>query len=161
MDGEVTNVNGRYEVRFERVYPRPVEAVFAALTIPERLEAWLAVAHIEPKAGGAIVFDFADPPYQMLGEVRRFEPPTLFEFTWPEAGAPEPSVVRFELAPHPLGCALVLTQTFIARQDCPGVAAGWHEHLERFAIAIDGVSTTRWDRCREAALAERYRSMMK
>ncbi len=160
MDGAITAVNGRYEVRFERVFPRPIEAVFAALTIPERLEAWLAKTEIEPRAGGAMVLDFSDPPYRMRGEVRRFEPPTLFEFTWPEADAPEPSVVRFELAPHPEGCALTLTQTFISRGDLPNVAAGWHEHLERLAIAADGVSVTHWNRRREATLADHYRAMI-
>ena len=145
MDGAINKVNDRYEVGFERSYQRPIEAVFAALTIPERLEAWLAAAQIEPRNGGAIVLNFADPRHEMRGEIRHFEPPTLFEFTWPEAGVATPSLVRFELARASSGCRLILTQTFIAPGDCPEVAAGWHEHLEHLAIATDGVSTTRWN----------------
>ncbi|HEY5072955.1 MAG TPA: SRPBCC family protein [Caulobacteraceae bacterium] len=160
MDGVITAVGERFEIRFERVYPRPIEAVFAALTLPERLAAWLAVTQIDPRPGGTLVLDFPDPPYRMEGEVRRLDPPRLFEFTWPEPGAAEASVVRFELAPHASGCRLTLTQTFVARDDRVSVAAGWHEHLERLAAAIDGVSTTRWDRAREAGLADHYRTLI-
>ena len=55
---------------------------------------------------------------------------------------------------------LVLTQTFIAKGDLPSVAAGWHEHLERLALAADGVTTTRWNREREATLTAEYQTMV-
>lgn len=159
MDGEILRDGERWLVRFERLFARPIEKVFAALTIPERLAAWLGAAVIEPRPGGRFVLVFADPPYRMEGEVRDYQPPTLFAFTWPnEADAP-PSVVRFELTAEGSSTRLVLTQTFIAQGDLPNVAAGWHEHLDRLELSADGVTTTRWNREREAALAERYRAM--
>ena len=116
----------------------------------------LGAAEIEPRVGGRFVLTFADPPYRMEGEIRDYDPPTLFTFTWPNEAGAHPSLVRFQLSAEGASTRLVLTQTFIARDDLPDVAAGWHEHLERLALAIDGVTTTRWDRDREAALAERY-----
>lgn len=157
MDGVITRAGEQWQVHFERVFARPIEKVFAALTTPERLAAWLGAAEIEPRAGGRFVLIFADPPYRMEGEVRDYEPPTLFTFTWPNAAGAPPSLVRFQLSAEGATTKLVLTQTFIARGDLANVAAGWHEHLERLELAADGVTTTRWDREREAALAERYR----
>ena len=160
MHGQIIADGERYQVRFERLYQRPIDKVFAALTVPERLAAWLGAAEIEPRQGGRFVLVFADPPYRMGGEVSVYEPPTLFEFTWPEKSAAPPSRVRFSLAEAGAGARLTLTQTFISRSDLSGVAAGWHEHLERLDLAVDGVTTTRWNREREAALASEYRAMV-
>ncbi len=144
----------------QRTFTRPIEKVFAALTVPERLVAWLGAVEIEPRPGGRFVLVFADPPYRMEGEVVAYEPPTLFEFTWPERPGATPSRVRFALTAEGPTTRLVLTQTFIAQGDLPNVAAGWHEHLERLDLAADGVTTTRWNKERETALAADYRSRL-
>jgi uncharacterized protein YndB with AHSA1/START domain len=157
MDGEILGDGDRFKVRFERLIAKPIEKVFAALTTPERLAAWLGAAEIEPRPGGRLVLVFADPPYRMEGEVIDYRPPTLFEFTWPNGADAAPSRVRFELAAEAKATRLVLTQTFIARADLASVAAGWHEHLDRLDLAADGMTTTRWSRDGEAALAARYR----
>ncbi len=68
--------------------------------------------------------------------------------------------MRFSLAEAGAGARLTLTQTFISRSDLSGVAAGWHEHLERLDLEVDGVTTTRWNRERKAALASEYRAMV-
>ena len=160
MLGEIIADGDRYQVRFERLIRKPIEKVFAALTVPERLAAWLGAVEIEPRAGGRFVLVFADPPYRMEGEVSAYEPPALFEFTWPEKPGAEPSLVRFALTAEGPATRLVLTQTFIAKGDLPNVAAGWHEHLERLEQAADGVTTTRWNQEREAALTAEYRDMV-
>ncbi len=160
MHGHIIADGDRYQVRFERLYQKPIDKVFAALTVPERLAAWLGAAEIEPRRGGRFVLVFADPPYRMEGEVRVYEPPTLFEFTWPERPAATPSLVRFALTEAGGGTRLTLTQTFVAKSDLPNVAAGWHEHLERLDLAVDGAGATRWNREREAALALEYRAMV-
>ena len=117
MQGEIIADGDRYRVRFERVFRKPIEKVFAAVTLPERLAAWLGAAEIEPRPAGRFVLVFADPPYRMEGEVRVFEPPTLFEFTWPEKPGATPSLVRFALKAEGPTTHLVLTQTFVARHD--------------------------------------------
>ena len=157
MDGKILRDGESWRVRFERLLATPIEKVFAALTTPERLAAWLGAAEVEPRAGGRFVLVFTDPPYRMEGEVRDYEPPTLFAFTWPNEDGGPPSLVRFELSAQGSATRLVLTQNFIGGGDPPSVAAGWHEHLERLDLAADGVTTTRWDRAREAALAIHYR----
>jgi uncharacterized protein YndB with AHSA1/START domain len=159
MDGVISADGERYQVRFERLFNKPIEKVFAALTLPERLAAWIGEAEIEPRPGGRLVLTFADPPYRMVGEVVTFEPPALFEFTWPNADGAAPSRVRFALASEGSATRLVLTQTFIARSDLSSVAAGWHEHLERLEVAADGSTTTRWSRDREAELDAHYRAL--
>ena len=159
MHGQIIADGDRCQVRFERLYYKPIEKVFAALTVPERLAAWLGAVEIEPRAVGRFVLVFADPPYRLEGEVSAYQSPALFEFTWPEKPGATPSLVRFALTAEGPATRLVLTQTFIAKGDLPGVAAGWHEHLERLELAVDGV-TTRWNRERETMLAAEYRTMV-
>jgi uncharacterized protein YndB with AHSA1/START domain len=156
MTGEIIAAGDHYQVRFERLLRKPIEKVFAALTVPERLAAWIGAAQIEARLGGRFTLVFADPPYRMEGAVSAYEPPSLFESTWPGDPGATPSLVRFALSPEGQTTRLVLTHTFIAKADAPNVAAGWHEHLERLGLAADGLTTTRWDRDREAALAAVY-----
>jgi uncharacterized protein YndB with AHSA1/START domain len=160
MHGQIIADGDRCQVRFERLYHKPIEKVFAALTVPERLAAWLGAVEIEPRAGGRFVLVFADPPYKMVGEIRAYEPHALFELTWPEKPGAPPSLSRFALTPEGPVTRLVLTQTFIAKADLPSVAAGWHEHLERLELAADGVTTMRWGREREAKLASQSRNLV-
>jgi uncharacterized protein YndB with AHSA1/START domain len=158
MEGVITADGDRYQVRFERLLLKPIEKVFAALTVPERLAAWLGAVDIAPRAGGRFHLTFTDPPYRMEGEVSAYEPPVLFEFTWPETPGAKPSLVRFALTAEGAATRLVLTQTLVARSELANVAAGWHEHLERLDLAADGVTSTRWSRDREAALVAHYRT---
>jgi len=82
------------------------------LTIPERVADWLADCEIEPRLGGRYSLRFREPPYQMNGIIRAFEPPNLFEYTWPEPGHPTDSIVRFLLISRGTDCFLRLTQTW-------------------------------------------------
>jgi uncharacterized protein YndB with AHSA1/START domain len=157
MHGQIIADGDGYQVRFERLYAKPIDKVFSALTLPERLAAWLGAVEIEPYDGGRFVLVFTDPPYRMEGEVTAYEPPALLAFTWPGKPGAKPSLVRFALSADGAATRLVLTQTFIGRGDLPNVAAGWHEHLERLELAVDGFTTTHWNRAREAALAAEYR----
>ncbi len=158
--GEITADSDRYQVRFERVIRKPIDKVFAALTTPEVLEAWIGAAEIEPEPGGRFILTFRDPTYRMDGQVIAYVPPTLFEFTWPNAADDTTSHVRFTLTSDGPTTRLVLTQTFIAKTDLPNVAAGWHEHLERLEPIMDGLADTRWNKRREAELASVYREVV-
>src|ERR671926_466434 len=46
--------DGRHRLVFERRLNHPVERVWAALTEPDQIEAWLARAELEPRAGGRV-----------------------------------------------------------------------------------------------------------
>lgn len=62
-------------LRFERVVGRPVEDVWAALTEPDRLGAWLADGTIDATEGGRAELRFDRPPgYVVTGTVTRIDP---------------------------------------------------------------------------------------
>src|SRR5207248_8602137 len=52
----------RYTMRYERVYPHPVERVWEALTSAEALDAWMMpINHVDARAGGPFSFSFGGP----------------------------------------------------------------------------------------------------
>ncbi len=70
--GQYSSGDGRPEIRFERTFPHPVSAVWAAITSPDDLGAWFptTVEFGELAAGAPIVFRFAQDDYpDMEGEV--------------------------------------------------------------------------------------------
>ncbi|MFZ1991337.1 MAG: SRPBCC domain-containing protein [Alphaproteobacteria bacterium] len=116
MDGRVAMIGDFYELRFERLIEKPVEKVWAALTVPERVADWLADCEIEPRVGGRYGLRFREPPFRMDGIIRAYEPPNLLEYTWPEQGHATDSIVRFLLVPRGDTCFLRLTQTWPREQ---------------------------------------------
>ena len=55
MHGELSQQEGRYQLRFERRLPHPPEKVWRALTEPHHLEAWFPAAIEGERAAGARV----------------------------------------------------------------------------------------------------------
>ncbi|HEY1750792.1 MAG TPA: SRPBCC family protein [Caulobacteraceae bacterium] len=156
-DGLIRKNGDSYEIVFVRRLAKPIEKVWAALTVPERIADWLAAATIEPdlRLGARFKLRFAEGDYRMAGEIVALEPPRLIAWTWPDpADQPNPSIVRFELAPDAGGCVLTLTNTGLGLP-APDQMAGWHTHLEGLAGAADGVFTA-WDGEAEAMHAARY-----
>ena len=65
-------------LRYERRYPRPIETVWAALTIPERLADWIGASVVEPRVGGIFnVFTDRDEDGQTRGKVITWTPPNF------------------------------------------------------------------------------------
>ena len=163
-DGVVRKrADGGFEIVFRRHIRKPLEKVWAALTVPERLADWLAAASIEPdlRVGARFTLQFAMNDFRVAGEIVELDPPRLIAWTWPgpDAGASTPpGVVRFELAPDGEGCVLTLTDGG-AGNIHPNQAAGWHTHLEGLPGAADGVFTA-WDREVEAVHEARYRAAL-
>jgi uncharacterized protein YndB with AHSA1/START domain len=158
-DGEVRLIGDNYEMVFVRRLSKPIEKVWAALTVPERIADWLAPATIEPdlRLGARFNLDFGDGKRRASGEIVALEPGRLLAWTWPSSDqeqGPVPSVVRFELAPDGEGCALILTSRGPGRPH-PNEAAGWHTHLEGLDGAADGVRTA-WNAEREKVHQARY-----
>lgn len=142
---EFGKIVGDGEVRLERVLPGPIERVWKYLTDPELRGKWLAPGPMEPRVGGAVALHFhhADlssekiPPAkyaemecgcELVGEVKRFEPPKLLAYTW-RYGSDE-SEVTFELTPQGESVLLVITHRRLkSKDDMANVAAGWHSHV--------------------------------
>ncbi len=60
--GAVRRVGDRYELRLVREIARPIEKVWAALTIPERIADCLGESVIELRVGGRYLIHLRDEP---------------------------------------------------------------------------------------------------
>jgi uncharacterized protein YndB with AHSA1/START domain len=162
-DGVIRRTGETYEVVFTRRLAKPIEKVWAALTVPERLADWLANATIEPdlRLGARFALHFPTHDYRMEGEIVALDPPRLIAWTWPDPNdaAKPASVVRFELAPDGAGCVLTLTNSGLVKPVLQDVAAGWHTHLEGLAGAADAIHTP-WSAETEKLHAARYRVLV-
>ena len=95
------------DLRFERLYPRPVETVWSALTEPERLKDWMGAARVEPYAGGRIdlMIGGVQP---MTGRILIWDPPRTLEFSWSNADT-QNSVVRYKLIREGASTRMIFT----------------------------------------------------
>jgi uncharacterized protein YndB with AHSA1/START domain len=154
--GEVTVRDDRLQVVFRRRFAKPAAKVWAALTIPERLEQWLGAAKIDLRVGGALHLAFANGKSAEL-RITRVEAPRVLGWSWMIDGLD--TSVLFELAPDGDGCQLTLTHSGLSPRAGrgAGVRAGWHAVLEGLADSLDG-RTTPWTvkEQREAAVAPLY-----
>lgn len=137
--------DGRFAVVFVRRLKKPIEKVWAALTLPERLADWFTDVRFdpEPRLGADVSLSFPDddPPYEMSGgKVIEFEPPRLFAWTWPE-NPDNTLVIRCELQPDGDGCILAFSELGAVGKHVTWGAAGWHVFLEGLEGAADGVHT--------------------
>ncbi|WP_309643589.1 SRPBCC family protein [Phenylobacterium sp.] len=155
--GTVTRTGDTYEVVFERRIDKPVEKVWAAITVPERIADWLAEAEVDLRVGGHYRLRFPGG-YGTNGVITALQPSRLLEYTWPDPEHPQ-SVVRIALEPDGEGCRLTLIQTALSRKVASGVVGGWHTHLEGIAGAADGARTA-WTQAREDELLELYKDQL-
>lgn len=159
--GEVTvRDDGRYDVVFERRIRKPIEKVWAALTVPERLADWFSPVELELRIGGPYRIYFEDMDYTVEGVITELEPLRRLTHTWPD---PEDrryaeAYVRYELEPDGEGCRLRLTQIALPRKYL-GAVAGWHTFLEALPGAAEGIRTP-WSMERETVMGERYRDIL-
>jgi uncharacterized protein YndB with AHSA1/START domain len=158
--GHIRRVGDTAEITFHRQIARPVDRVWAALTVPERIADWFAeVERLELRLGGALHLHFPAVNYRIQATIVALEPPRLIAWTWPKADGSQ-STVRFELAPDGEGCRLTLTETDLVWSEGAGNGAGWHAHLQAFEDACDGVHTP-WPRLveREQAVSAAYKTL--
>lgn len=156
-DGVVTATDDALQVVFRRRYRKPIEKVWAALTVPERLADWFAEAEVDLRVGGTIRLGW-NGAHKAEVTITVCEPPRALAWVWTIGG--RDTLVRFDLAPDGDGCALTLTHSGLSPRAGPGagVRAGWHAHLEGLAAAVETGRATPWEtKCaREDALAGRY-----
>jgi uncharacterized protein YndB with AHSA1/START domain len=154
--GEVTVRDDAVQVVFRRLYARPVEKVWAAITQPERLADWFAAAEVDLRVGGVIRLSW-NGAHKADVVITEYDPPRTLAWCW-RIGERD-TLVRFDLTPEAGGCALTLTHSGLSRDGARdgGVRAGWHAHLEALPDAIDGRATP-WETkvAREQALAPGY-----
>ena len=139
--GELHRTGETVEIVFHRRYARPMEKVWAALTVPERIADWFAeVETLDLRRGGAIHLSFPQVSHKIQGVITAYEPPRRLTWTWPQPDGTE-STVTIELESDGDGCRLTLTERGLTLTQGAGNAAGWHAHLQAMEDAADGVRT--------------------
>lgn len=156
----VARDDGRFDVVFERRIKKPVEKVWSAITVAERIADWFTLVEIDLRPGGLYRITFADMDYVVDGVITELEPHRLFTHTWPDIEDPRyaDAYVRYELWPEPDGCRLRLTQTALPHKYL-GAVAGWHVFLEALPGAAEGARTA-WTMERETEMGARYRDIL-
>ncbi len=91
--GQLIRTKDRAVLEYRRRLDHPPEKVWRALTEPGQLAAWFPTTiDGERVTGAALTFRFEHLDIEpMHGEMLRFEPPALLEFTWGRTGSASPS----------------------------------------------------------------------
>jgi uncharacterized protein YndB with AHSA1/START domain len=136
-------------IRVERRLAHPVKRVWRAITEPDEIAAWLALAELELEEGGRVVLTWQNTDDDgntavARGTVSALDPPRLLELDTDIHGR-----LRWELEAADDGTAL----TFTAEVELPAdfeteVIAGWHIHLDHLEEVLDGgtIDWPNWDR---------------
>ncbi|MFF0561004.1 SRPBCC domain-containing protein [Streptomyces sp. NPDC020472] len=152
-----THDGDRHLLHFVVDLPQPMPAVWAAVASPEGLPAWLCEADpLEPRLGGRVTLRWLNSDTEVSGRVTAWDPDYVAEYTV----GPTHGRIRFHLEPGPGGGGSTVLRftnevrgSAEYRLDC---LAGWHDHFERLAAALDGHPTDwrdwspeRWRHLRE------------
>ena len=148
-DGTLERRGDRQLIRFERRLHHPVERVWRALTEPDEIAAWLALAELELTEGGRVVLTWqnTDPDGNTAvaeGTVSALDPPRLLELDTDIHGR-----LRWELERDGDGTALSFTADAQLPEDWElEVLAGWHIHLDHLEHVLDGgtIDWPNWSR---------------
>ena len=148
-DGTLEHRGDGQVIRFERRLAHPVERVWRALTEPDEIAGWLALAELDLTDGGRVVLTWQNTDEEgntavARGTVSALDAPRLLEFDTDIHGR-----LRWELEPAGDGTAL----TFTAEAQLPEeyelkVLAGWHMHLDHLEHVLDGgtIDWPNWSR---------------
>jgi uncharacterized protein YndB with AHSA1/START domain len=119
-----------------RRYDAPIEDVWDACTVPDRLNRWFLQVSGDLRVGGS--FSLAG---NASGEIRRCEPPRLLAVTWAYGDRPVDEV-QLRLSEHEAGGTLLeiehaTVSTLVEWQGqqvdvLPGMGAGWEVPLGRY-----------------------------
>ncbi len=135
--GFIDQSNASIRLRFERRLSRLPEVVWQAITDGDLLARWLFRAHFEPRAGGAMAFDYGNGRSQ--GTVLAWDEPTQLDYQWGDTPEQPTWRIRFLLSPSDVGALLAFEHLGPDPED-PQYAAGWHWHLDRLETLVDGGS---------------------
>lgn len=118
-------------LRFERHLPRPVDAVWRAVTDPVEMRAWFPTRIVidEWKQGAQLTHHFDGHDIGPLpGTVLEWDPPHRVRFTW---GA---DTIGFELTAAPDGGTIFVLTEELSANAAARNAAGWDSCLDRLEL---------------------------
>ena len=136
MNGDLEQVDGRWQLRFVRRLRHSPDIVWRALTEPEQLMAWFPQRVVgEWKVGSPLRFEFAHGEFAAFdGEVTACQHGSLLEFRWGT------DIIRFEVAASADGCTLTLIDTIDELGKAARDGAGWHACLDVLELELDGTA---------------------
>jgi len=143
VESVVVEAGGRV-LEFKRRLNAPPQAVWAALTEPEKVRQWYATITDYPVQGQPMQLHFENSNTVVGTTVTRLTRPSVLEYTW-DSQAPNASpvslvgsVVRFELTPHDAGTLLALDHIFPTDSvSIADVMGGWQIHLDDLADKLN------------------------
>ena len=140
-DGVLSEIDGRYELRFVRPLSHPVEKVWAAITEPEGLRAWFPFDIEGERATGApLRFVFREEEGgDFTGSMVEFTPRAAMELVWEDD-----ETLRLELVAGGDGCVLTLinasTRSARPRATPPAGTPAWTRWRRRWP-AVESTRT--------------------
>ncbi|GGU94836.1 ATPase [Actinomadura cremea] len=132
--------DGTWRIEFERRLPHPPERVWSALSDPDQQGAWMPGVRIEPRVGGAVVYDFGAEG-RADGEVLAVEPGRRLEHSWTWPDEPR-AIVRWELRPDGDGTVLTLLHRPLRAAPARDYCVGWHAMLDALGAVLEGGAPT-------------------
>jgi uncharacterized protein YndB with AHSA1/START domain len=140
------------EVLITRVFDAPREAVFKAWTEPDAVAAWFGPAHLDTprdkvridlRVGGryelTMVRRDTGAEFALGYEIVELVVPELLVLRsdpMPEAGMPEPSIVRVELHDHGPKTRMTLTDGPLPAAGRDHAAAGWRGAFDKLEALV-------------------------
>jgi uncharacterized protein YndB with AHSA1/START domain len=140
--------DGRQRLEFRRSWPDPIEDVWAALTVPDRVARWIGRYDGTRGPGGTGIFVMTQEDGDQTGQgmtIVECLPPRRLVVEW------EPSEyghwrVELDLWAEDGRTVLRFVQHFPADADVTDMALGWHWYLDKLGAEIDGgTPPTDWD----------------
>lgn len=131
--GTLHELNGRYILKFERLFSVNPEVVFSILTSPGHFMQWypFATGKMDVKLGGQIAFDDGEGT-TYTATITELEKPYLFSFR--EVN----DLINISLEEDNQGCKMKFIHTFDDVSWAVNTAAGWHQCLDAFSQIVNG-----------------------
>ena len=138
-------------VRIERTFRFPIQAVFAAWTNVEVLKSWWHAEHswetptaeLDPRVGGVIRVTMRDPEtdtfYGGAGEYTAIDPPRrlAFTWTWDDDREQAPQMIEVEFLESGDHTIVVLTNRGIPEQHLDSHRTGWENSFDNLDAALE------------------------
>jgi len=160
--GRVDHDGDRRTLRLTRTFAAPIEDVWAAVTVPERLERWIGTFSGDP-ADGRIVFRMTaegeGAPAEDM-EIRECDPPRRLAVT--SQVGDQQWQLELDLVEEDGVTTLSFSQPGVDPVEAESVGPGWEYYLDRLVAAETSgdVAGIDFDRDYYPAMLDYYRSRM-